>query len=415
MWGIIIVAFAILAFCLFSGRLKNSVITPPMIFAAFGLVIGSAGLNLFNFPVSHSAIHLLAEITLVLVLFADAARIDLRLLMKDHDLPVRMLVIGMPLIIAFGTLVAYMLPIGLTLIEAALLAAVLAPTDAALGQSVVSNERVPVRIRQTLNVESGLNDGIAVPFVFLFAAIAAGHTEQTETGAIASFTALQLILGPLVGLTVGYIAGSFIKNAGLSGWMTLSYEGPAILAVAALTYALAQLTGGNGFIATFIAGLTLGYVIEQKCAYVLEFVESEGHALVLLAFLVFGAIMLPEVLHHLNWLCVLYAILSLTVIRMIPIAISLIGTGVTPVTIAFLGWFGPRGLASILFGLLVLEELKTDGAEMILATTITTVALSIILHGLTAAPLAKIYANIAEGKGKCPENVKVSEMPFGKI
>ena len=386
-------------------------ITPPMIFSMFGILIGSVGLNIFQFEIAHSAIHLLAEITLVLVLFSDAARINLKLLLKDHNLPIRMLIIGIPLIIIFGALIGYILPLGFTLMEAALLAAILAPTDAALGQSVVSNSKVPVRIRQSLNVESGLNDGIAVPFVFLFAAMIAGHSEKTHISGIISFTSLQLIFGPLTGMFVGFIAGHLLKSAGSKQSMNESFEGPAILATTALAYSLAQILGGNGFIAAFMSGLIFGHILDGKCKFILDFIESEGQILILFSFLIFGAIMIPEMLNHLSWSMVLYAMLSLTIIRIIPIAISLIGTNVNPITIGFLGWFGPRGLASILFGLLVLEELKTEGAEKILATVVLTVSMSIILHGITAAPLARLYAKMAKEQGDCPENMTVSEMP----
>ena len=412
MWGLAAIGLAVLAFCLVSGRLKDSYVTLPMAFMAFGLAIGERGLQLIDAPVSHGAVHILAEITLALILFSDAARINLRLLLIDHDLPVRMLAIGMPLTIALGTFVAWALPLGLGLAEAALLAAVLAPTDAALGQAVVSNRRVPVRIRQALNVESGLNDGFAVPFVYFFAAFLLVGEHAKSTSDLVSFTALQLVFGPIVGLIVGGGAGWLANRAGTQGWMDDIFEGPLALATAALAYALAQVFGGNGFISVFVAGLVFGHMLEGKCKFILEFAEAEGHILVLLAFLIFGAVMVPGVIADVNWVMVLYALLSLTVVRMLPIAISLVGTGVSLPTVAFLGWFGPRGLASILFGLLVLEKLQSSGGKTILATTVVTIALSVFAHGLTAAPLAQWYARIVRKQGICPENETVSEMPM---
>jgi NhaP-type Na+/H+ or K+/H+ antiporter len=411
MWGIAAIGFAVLAFSLVSGRLKGSYVTLPMVFILFGLVVGNGGLQLIDAPVSHGAIHVLAEITLALILFSDAARIDLRLLLSDHDLPARMLAIGMPLTIALGTFVGWVLPLGLGLAEAALLAAVLAPTDAALGQSVVSNRQVPVRIRQALNVESGLNDGIAVPFVYFFAAFLVVGEHAKSTYDLVSFTALQLAFGPIVGLIVGGVAGWLAKRAGTDGWMDDVFEGPLALATAALAYALAQATGGNGFISVFVAGLVFGHMLEGKCKFILEFAEAEGHVLVLLAFLIFGAVMVPGMIADVNWIMVLYAFLSLTIIRLLPIAISLVGTGVSLPTVVFLGWFGPRGLASILFGLLVLEQLQSAGGKTILATTVVTIVLSVFAHGLTAAPLARWYARMARNQGACPENMPVSEMP----
>lgn len=411
MWGLVAIGLAVLGYCLVSGRLANSVVTPPMVFTVFGLAIGAAGLDLININVSHGAIHTLAEITLALVLFADAARIDLRLLWRDHNIPARMLAVGMPLTIALGTLVAWLLPLGLGLAEAALLAAVLAPTDAALGQAVVANRSVPVRIRQALNVESGLNDGIAVPFVYLFAALLVAEAHATPGSELALFTAGQLLFGPLVGAAVGAAAGWSALRANATGWMNEVFEGPLVLATAALAFTLAEAVGGNGFIAVFVAGLMFGHLLDGRCKFILEFAEAEGQMLILLAFLVFGAVMLPDLAGQVSWAMIVYAVLSLTLIRMLPVAASLAGIGLSAPTIGFLGWFGPRGLASILFGLLVLEQLHSEAARTILTTAILTIVLSIFAHGISAAPLAAWYGRMAGQQGECPENETVSEMP----
>ena len=412
MLGLAAIGLAVALFCLVSGRLSGSIITPPIVFSVFGLAIGASGLGLLETEVSHSAIHTLAEITLGLVLFADAARIDLRLLIRDHNVPARMLVIGLPLTIAMGAVLAWSLPLGLGLAEAALLAAVLAPTDAAVGQAVVSNRDVPVRIRQALNVESGLNDGIAVPFVYLFAALLMTAGEAASAGGLIAFTAKQLVFGPIAGALIGWLAGCLALRANASGWMNDIFEGPLVLAIAALAFAAAEVVGGNGFISVFVAGLVFGYLLDGRCKFVLEFAEAEGQVLILLAFLVFGAVMLPELADHVTWAMVLYAVLSLTVIRMLPIAISLAGMGLSLPTISFLGWFGPRGLASILFGLLVLEQLHSEAAKTILITAILTIGISIIAHGVSAAPLANWYARMAREQGECPENEAVSEIPM---
>lgn len=408
----VIIAGAVLTYSFVSGRLSSTWVTAPMVFAIFGLAVGGAGMGLVSLQVSHGAIHLLAEITLVLVLFSDAARIDLRLLIRDHSIPTRMLAIGMPLTIALGTAVALALPLGLDLVHAALLAAVLAPTDAALGQSVVSNPAVPVRIRQALNVESGLNDGIAVPVVVLLAALAVASTAaDTSYTGFAAFGALQVTLGPITGVIVGSLGGRLMDHAASRGWMSMSFEGPAVLAAAGLAFAGSELIGGNGFIAAFVAGLCFGFVIGDRCKFILEFAESEGQLLTLITFLVFGAIMLPELLHGLTWSMVLYAILSLTIIRLLPIALSLLGTGLSPSTTLFLGWFGPRGLASILFALLIVEQLGTAQAHTIMLVTILTVGMSIIAHGVSAAPAARRYGAMARARGECPETEPAPEMP----
>ncbi len=410
--SIAILGALFLGFALVSGRLEGTVITAPLVFAAFGLIAGSAGLGVANIDVGHEAIHVIAELTLILVLFADAARIDLGRVRKDHNLPTRMLLLGLPLTIAAGTAVAVALFPALSLWEAALLAALLAPTDAALGQSVVSAKAVPLRIRQSINIESGLNDGIALPAVLLFAALASMMHGEGEPRNWLQFAALQVTLGPLVGAAVGYLGARLLDGAAASESATLPFQGIAILALAVLAFVLAELVGGNGFIAAFVGGTVFGNCIRHECSFLFEFMESEGQLLMLITFLVFGAALLPEGLANIDVTFVVYAVLSLTAIRMVPIALSLLGSGIRPPTYLFLGWFGPRGLASILFVLLILEEAEIPHREALLAITVITVAFSIVLHGLTAAPLARAYGRMAEEAGDCEETKSVSDMPL---
>ncbi len=409
--GFAYVAVGVILFALVSRRLENTVVTPPMVFTVFGLVIGEAVFGVAKLDFGHGFIHGLAELTLILVLFSDAARIDLRLLRKDHNLPVRMLLLGMPLTLALGLAVALMLPLGLSFWEAALLAAILAPTDAALGQSVVSSPRVPVRIRQALNVESGLNDGIALPVVLLFAFLATGGSAEGGGQNWALFGAKQIVLGPLAGVVVGGAGAWLLDRAAKTEWITESYEGAAILGIALLAYSGAELIGGNGFIAAFVSGLVFGTFVRGRCGFVFEFAEAEGQILVLLTFLIFGAAILPHAFGEIDWVILLYAVLSLTVVRMLPTGLSLIGSGVRGPTVGFLGWFGPRGLASMLFALFVLERVPTEAGEKILVITVATVSLSILAHGLSAAPAARMYGDLAARMGKCEETKAVSEMP----
>jgi NhaP-type Na+/H+ or K+/H+ antiporter len=410
--GTAVVCLGVLAFGLVSRRLEGTFVTAPLVFVLFGLAIGPGGFGLAEIDLDHGVIHLIAELTLILVLFSDAARIDLGLLRRDHNLPQRMLLIGLPLVVLAGAGAAVLLFPGFSLWEAALLAAVLAPTDAALGQAVVSDRAVPVRIRQALNVESGLNDGIALPAVLLFAALAgAAGSDSSSTGGWITFGLLQVTLGPLVGALLGYLGARLIDGAAAGGWMTGAFEGMAVLALALLAYAAAEQVGGNGFIAAFTAGLVFGNAVRHRCEFLFEFMETEGQLLVLLTFLVFGAAMLPEGLHFLDWRVLVFAGLSLTAIRMVPVALSLIGTGVRWPTMAFLGWFGPRGLASILFALLIVEQAAIPHGEEILVAAVLTVALSALLHGVTAAPLARAYGRLATRMGDCEEKKPVSELP----
>jgi NhaP-type Na+/H+ or K+/H+ antiporter len=388
------------------------VLTAPLLFVIFGFVIGAGGLDIANVDVEHSAIHVIAELTLILILFTDAARIDIKRVRQDHNLPTRMLLIGLPLVIAAGTFVAVMLFPSFSIWEAALLAALLAPTDAALGQAVVSAKIVPLRIRQAINIESGLNDGIALPAVLLFAALAGMVHGTREASDWLRFGLLQVTLGPLVGAAIGYAGARLIDRAAERAWATTAFQGIGILSLSILAYVLAELIGGNGFISAFVAGIVFGNVIRHSCTYLFEFMESEGQLLMLITFLIFGAALLPEGIVHIDARIVAYALLSLTAIRMLPIALVLLGSGIRLPTYLFLGWFGPRGLASILFVLLILEETQIPHHAEILSITVVTVALSVLLHGISAAPLAKLYGRLAGRMGECEEGRPVSDMPL---
>jgi NhaP-type Na+/H+ or K+/H+ antiporter len=390
-----LVAFALLLFGAVSKKAERSPLTPPIFFVLVGLAMSPRALGWLDLDVNGSVIHALAELTLVLVLFTDASRIDLACLRREESLPARLLGIGLPLTILAGFAAALALLPGIEPSEALLLAAVLAPTDAALGQAVVSNPRVPVRIRQSLNVESGLNDGIALPVVLVFASLAGAREEAGGVGYWLGFAALAVTLGPLVGVLVGWAGGRLVEHGTRAGWITRAFEQLAALGLALLAFSVAELVGGNGFIAAFAAGLTVGNVARSVCPCLHEFGEAEGQLLTLLVFLVFGGVMVPMALPLLDARAFAYALASLTIVRMVPVALALLGTGLRPASVAFLGWFGPRGLASILFALLVVEEGRLESGPFLVAVVVLTVLLSTLLHGITAYPLARRYGAFA--------------------
>jgi NhaP-type Na+/H+ or K+/H+ antiporter len=412
--GFAFVALFILAFGVVSERLQRSILTAPMAFALFGFVMGPEGLGLLQVGFDSEIVKQLAEATLVIVLFTDASRIDLKVLKKNYELPVRMLAVGLPLTILSGTLLAAWLLDTLTFWEAAVAAVILAPTDAALGQAVVSSPKVPVRIRQALNVESGLNDGIALPVVLFFIHLAAS-SEGAEPGRWLDFVSHQLILGPVVGAAVGFLGGKLVELGAKSQWMSHSFQQIAAIALSLLAFAGAEAVEGNGFIAAFVAGLVLGNTATKACTCLIEFAEAEGQLLTLFAFLVFGVAEIGPIIAGLSAPVVLYAVLSLTVIRIVPVSLSLLGAGLRWPTHLFLGWFGPRGLASILYIFLVLEESGLQGGDDIFTVVMCTVLLSIFLHGMTAWPASELYSSHAEKlrdeKPDCAEHMPVEELP----
>ncbi len=384
-----------------------------MAFVAFGFCLGPHGLGILDLGVGHGGIHFLAELTLVVVLFTDASRIDLKLLRRDHDIPVRLLTLGLPLTVVLGAGLATLLLPQFNFWECALLAAVLAPTDAALGQAVVSSPKLPVRIRQSLNVESGLNDGIALPGVLILLSVACALGNPGDVGYWVQFTAKQVILGPLVGIAVGYLGGKLLESGNRRGWINVSFLNLSALALALIAFAGAELVHGNGFIAAFTAGLAFGNFSRAVCE-VHTFAEAEGQLLSLLIFLIFGAVMVPEALELATFPILLYSLLSLTVIRMLPVTLSLLGSRLRPGTVLFLGWFGPRGIASILFGLLIVQNSSLPNHEGLVPIVTLTVLLSIFGHGITANPLADLYARQTETMDPeaSPEHLPVSEMPL---
>jgi sodium/hydrogen antiporter len=303
----------------------------------------------------------------------------------------------MPLTIALGTVVAALMLTDLTFWEAAIVGTVLAPTDAALGQAVVSNPRVPVRVRQALNVEAGLNDGLSVPFLALFLSLAVAQEELQPASYWIRFALEQIGFGALVGVGVGLVGGWLVSRASRRGWITDSFQRLALLALALIAWALADQIGGNGFIAAFVGGLAVGPTVEHVGERLIRFTEAEGQLLNLGVFFIFGVLVIG-LIQPSSWEVALYALLSLTVIRMFPVALSLLGTHLRGVSVLFMGWFGPRGLASIVLGLIVVAEAPTlaerEQVELVVALT---VLLSVLLHGVTAAPLSAAYARRVEG------------------
>jgi NhaP-type Na+/H+ or K+/H+ antiporter len=392
----IVLASVIFAFGLVSRRLEGTILTAPIVFVAAGMVLGPAGFGLVEFGLEDHTVLMLGEIALALVLFTDAARINLSALRQNEGLPLRLLGIGMPLTIAFGTVTAAFLLTNLSFWEAAIVGTVLAPTDAALGQAVVSNPRVPARIRRALNVEAGLNDGLSVPFLALFLILAV-EEEDLSANLWIRFALEQVGFGILVGIGVCLAGGWLVSRASGRGWITGPFQRLALLALALIAWALADLIGGNGFIAAFVGGLVVGPTVERVGEQLIQFSEAEGQLLNLSVFFIFGVLVLRAI-QNLSWEVALYALLSLTVIRMLPVALSLLRTDLHAVSVLFAGWFGPRGLASIVLGLIVVEEAPLlpgrDEIELVVALT---VLLSVLLHGVTAVPLSAAYARRVEG------------------
>ncbi len=391
--SILIIALVILGYGYYSKLLLRFNISGPMIFAAVGIFLSPLGIGSSAIKMNSELVQIVAEFALIIVLFSDASGLSLKNLRKEWSIPVRLLFVGLPITIVVAALMAKEIFPGETTLYLLMMAVILAPTDAALGKAVVTDKTVPEEIRSSINVESGLNDGIVFPILItVLAMIVSGH-EQAQDNSWITYVAQQIILGALIGSAIGYMGGRLSTKVIEKDWMAESYHNLVPIALAILTYFLAEYSGGNGFIAAFFAGLFVGNYNEDLRQHVENFAESEGDLLILVSFLVFGAVFIPATIDFWNFNVFLYAILSLTVLRMIPVAISLIGTKFDLATVLFIGWFGPRGIASILYVLIVVNKIGSiKGHETIYAVISLTVLLSIILHGLSAQPFARLYA-----------------------
>ncbi|MEH6728107.1 MAG: sodium:proton antiporter [Hyphomicrobiales bacterium] len=392
MTGLLLLVLFTFAFSMFAKRLSSTMVTAPMLFLGFGYLLSTTGL--MPQAGAEEALHLVAELALIILLFLDAARINLRTLRQRHIWPQRMLMFGLPLSLIIGTAAAWPFLPGWSLASVALVAAILMPTDAALGQAVVTNASVPERVRRALSVESGLNDGLALPAILLLASFAVEASDQSGAN-WALFGAKQLIIRPLVGAGIGLLGGKVLIWAQEHNTTADTYEGIGSLVLAGTAYMTAIAIDGNGFIAAFVAGLAFGHVVKRRCKFVYEFTESEGQLLIWAAFFLLGLTMIPKALHHLTLPMFGLIMVSLFIVRPLAVYLSLIGTDADAKTRLFFGWFGPRGLATALFALLVVPRIDPGLAEPVLHIAINTVWISALLHGISAAPGAHFYAAMA--------------------
>jgi len=397
-----ILAGFVFLYSIASGGLERTPINGAIVFTVFGLACGPLGLGLLNLDVDAEGLRTLAELALALVLFTDAANANLAVLKQTFRIPQRLLLIGLPLTILLGFGVGVLVFGGLTLFEIAILATMLAPTDAALGKAVVTNESVPPEIREGLNVESGLNDGICVPILFLFLALATGSGGEGGAHVLAlQLVAEEIGIGVGVGLVLALLGAWLISQFAERGWITETWRQLPVVALALSCFALAQVLGGSGFIASFTGGLLFGGLARRHKHGLLLAAEGTGDTLALITWVVFGAGVVGQAIDYLSWDVVLYALLSLTLVRIVPVFLALAGVGLRTDERLFMGWFGPRGLASIVFAVIVLNE-HLAGAGTIAITAVCTIVLSIIGHGLSANPLVAALGARVRGGPKSP-------------
>jgi len=387
-----VLALFIFCYSLIAGRIDRMAMSGPIVFVIVGFLMGPLGLGWFADDVSNTELRVFADLTLALILFIDAANADLAILKKQLRIPFRMLMFGLPGVIGLGTVLAALLFTELTLFEAAILGTMLAATDAALGKAVIVNENVPPKIREALNFESGLNDGLCVPILLVFIALA----EGTGGGGGSTMLALRLVaqelgIGLIVGIGLAGIGTRLIRRCWVRGWITHIWEQVTVVSLAFACFAIAQSLHGSGYIAAFVGGIMFGYRAQDATHRIVLAAEGIGESLALMTWMMFGAAVIGQSIISFSWQVVVYALLSLTVVRMLPVFISLTGTGEDVRSKLFLGWFGPRGLASLVFAIIVLNK-DLPGGNLMAMVVVCTVFFSLVAHGISANPLAKKMA-----------------------
>jgi NhaP-type Na+/H+ or K+/H+ antiporter len=389
--ALITIAVILILYGAVSKPLDARGITSAMIFTAVGLAVGSSALKLVNIHLESKAAERFCELALVFLLFSDSTRIDLAGLRKNLGWPSRLLFIGLPLTILAGLGTGLLVFPGIALASAFVLSTMVCSTDAALGQRVVSDKSVPARVRQALDVESGLNDGLGVPFFLVAVDLSVAKLSGGVTAAVLRNMAEQIGWGLVAGVAAGTLAGLLLRAADDRGWLEGQWRQILPLVAALLAYLVALRLGGSGFIAAFSGGMTFGYFSRRHDLPVTRFNEDVGGTLAGATWVGFGALVVGTLLPHVTWQIVVYAVISLTLIRMVPVAIAMLGTGAQLPTVAFMGWFGPRGLASIVFALIAFES-HIPNRQMLFTTVMLIILLSVFLHGLSSVPLVAAYS-----------------------
>ena len=387
-----VLALFVFCYSLIAGRVDRMPLSGPIIFVFAGFLMGPLGFGWFDDSVTSKELRIFADLTLALILFIDAANADLSILKRQLRIPSRMLLFGLPGVIALGTVLAALLFSDLTLFEAAILGTMLAATDAALGKAVITNDNVPAKIREGLNFESGMNDGLCVPILLLFIALASGTAGEGGSTMLAlRLVAQELGIGLVVGVGLASIGAWIMRRCLERGWLTDIWKQVTVIFLALSCFTVAQSLHGSGYIAAFVGGIVFGYNAKEATHKLVLAAEGTGEALALVTWMLFGMAVIGQVFEFFTWQVVVYALLSLTVVRMLPVFLCLSGTGENTRSRLFLGWFGPRGLASIVFAIIVLNK-NLPGGKLLALVVVCTVFFSLIVHGISANPLAKMMA-----------------------
>ncbi|KXF55422.1 hypothetical protein AXA44_37845 [Rhodococcus sp. SC4] len=383
--SVFVLIVLVLCFSVVSGRLRRGYLSPAAVFVVVGVVLGADGLGLVEVQADREGFRTVAELALTLILFTQASRLDLRTMLRQGAMARRLLGIGMPLTVVLGTVVALLLLPALPSWEAVCLAVIVAPAEAALVEALLVDPRIPRRIREGLSVESGLYDGFAVAALLTVLAIASQEAEPAP-GEWAWFAFRTVHVSLAVGIVIGLVGGKAIAVARAHGWTTDSWAQLATLALAVLCFGAGEQFHGSGFATAFAGGLAYAAIKPGRGQdrAPTQVAGAASELLELVTFALFGAVVVVPAFRDADWRVLAFAIAAVTLVRLVSVLVAFTRSDVPAASVVFMGWFGPRGITTLVLGLIVLEEGVMQEPLLLTQAAVVTVVLSIVLHSVTA-------------------------------
>jgi sodium/hydrogen antiporter len=389
--------FLVLAYAVVSGLVRRTYVAPALIFVVFGAALGPAGLGLIEVENANAeSFTVLAQLALTVILFNEAARLNLRTVLARGRLTLRLLAIGIPVTIALGTLTAALLLPVLPLWEAVCLAVVVAPTEVALIEAVLEDRRLPERVRNTLAAESGFYDGFALAALYAALAVASEHRDP-EPARWAWFAFRTEFVSVALGLAIGAVGTAVIVRSCNRGWMSQTWAQLATVALALSCFGAGERLHASGFVTAFAGGLAYAMVSlqDRETSAPTQVSDAVGELLELLVFALFGGFAVIQVWRDVGWPVVVFAIVAVFVVRVVAVLLAMLRAGLPLSSRLFIGWFGPRGIGTLVLGLLVIGNGEITQAPLIAQAVVVTVTLSLIVHSLTAALSVRMAAKPA--------------------
>ncbi len=379
-----VLTLLVLCYSVVSGLVKKWYTAPALIFVLFGIVLGPFMLDIIEGATDTASFTVVAQLALTLILFNQAAELDLDAVVRRGGITFRLLMIGIPLAIALGTLTALLLLPVMPVWEALCLAAIVAPTEVALIDALLDDERIPARIRHALSTESGFYDGFALAAMLAALALASERTDH-DSARWGLFLVRTEGVSLLVGLAIGAIGGWVIARSRRRGWMSDTWAQLATLAIALVCFGAGERLHGSGFVAAFAGGLAFAFAARRVgIRQEMQVSDAAGQLLELMVFAMFGGYAVIVGWRNASWRVVAFAIIALVVVRLVAVSVALLRSEMPLHERLFIGWFGPRGIGTLVLGLLMINQGEIEQAPLITQVVAVTVTLSLVLHSATA-------------------------------